>query len=233
VLFNFRDKRFRILIIVFITFYGLTMVTDAAGDSSRHAERFASYISYTFSDFWTSIKNVVTRKSDFHTDIYLLASNFFVSRFTDQFRYVFALHAFVFAVFYIGSLSHFKDELSSMSKNSLFFLLFLIITYSITKIGFVRYPIATWIFFYGVIGFLYQRSLLYLGIVLISATVHFSYVFVIFPFLLVILVGPRKYLYLGVLIFSLLTPDLMYGQFSRFDAREAEIGRAYERKLTG
>lgn len=177
-------ERYYWSLLFFFVSYGLLFVLPNDGDAFRHYGSFLSYSEKSFSEVSSEIIDVLLFNSKSNSDIYILLSNYIVSRIGSSSAIYFGFHALIYSLIYFSSIQLILKG-TKVHKNlltSIFFLLIVFIA-PIAKIQYVRYFLATWFFLYATIGYLRTFKKGYLLYGLIASIVHFSFVFPIILFL--------------------------------------------------
>lgn len=223
---KFKNKTNRITIIFFLTLLGLCLVFNRETmDGYQHTQRFNELKGINLNNFIDEVADIILFKSLSNVDLYAYASNFLISRLTDDARFLFVFHSLIFSLLFIGFLGKVYDDVGGLhvSASILVFILLIFIN-PITNVHFVRFPLASWIFVTSVYGYLKLKKLKYLGFALFSVLVHFAMAYGVIVFLLYCLIGNRPWLYVIVLVVSFILPNLFYDNLSFLDQRVDENG---------
>lgn len=159
---------------------------DFTGDGAVYRLRFDRMAVNSSSDFDKVLKDYLEFEEG-EKDFYVTALSFIVSRFTDNYHYMFAIFAFIFGFFMLKSLKILTD-VETYSNNS--FYCFLIVTVfilsnSLFNINGVRFWTASWIAVYCIFQiFLFNRTK-YFFLALLTPFVHVSF----FVFVLILIIG--------------------------------------------
>ena len=231
---NFGDKNNRKIIIAFFSFFGFTMnFARESMDGFSHAENFRKTARMSYDSFSDILKSFVLQQSTSgQLDIYTTLVNFFVSRFTDSFHYVFLFHAFIFSYFSVKTFGIIYDEFEGkISKNATVFFVLIFFLLPISIVHGIRFPIASWIYIYGAYQLLRTGSKKYLLFCLLACLAHFSFVLVFALTAAYAYLGNRNYIYSALLLSSILFPTLLYSYFGSFD--KADVGQGIQDKIAG
>lgn len=171
---NYRSTWSKPMVIVFVAFFGLTMVKEGSADSTRYVKSLE--LMYSSNKDFETIQNTLYSQ-DGQPDIYVALVTFVFSLFTDNGNLLFLFFGLVFGYFYANNiwlvLNQSKGKLSWEQ-------ILLIITFSMV-VGFwtlngVRMWTAAHIFFYGGFLYLFHNKKKGLLIAVSSFLVHFSFV---------------------------------------------------------
>ena len=145
-----RRDYFSYPLLIFFVFFGLLFVVPNQGDAARHVESLQSYTSMTWSQFTQEVVNIVSLNSASHSDVYIVFSNFLVSRFSTSSSVYFGFHAVIYGVLFLLFFKLLSKELSfklGFIHQVIFLTLFLV--FSIAKIQYVRFFLAALFFLYA------------------------------------------------------------------------------------
>ena len=206
-LFNYGRKEARMVVFFFLVYYGLTFVYDNIYvDASRYVEDLARTAALPFSDFG---KVVAGLYSDTTVDIVEPFVSFVISRFTTSGNIFYAVWAAIFAFFFLKSINSLYDRYQlNPGLNALIFLAFFVLIQPITKVGGIRMPIATWIYFYGAYHVVLYRDPKYFLLALSSTLVHWSFLTANVLLLIYLLAGNRNLIYFPIVVVSFILPQI-------------------------
>ena len=204
---NYKEVWAKNIVLLFSGFYGFMFVIGNAGsDINRYKSRFEE-------DLKININLLDYLKLLFKEEKYDFIQPFlsyFVSCFTSDFRIFLLLIGLIFGFFlsrniwYVISLVNNKPRWFSI----LFILVFSFI-YAIWDINVMRFTLAAHIFFYGVFNVLVRKNNWGYLFALISIFMHFSFMIVLFLFILYKLLGSNFVkIYFVLFIFSFITSEL-------------------------
>lgn len=202
------------MVYFFLVYYGLTFVYDNIFvDASRYVEDLARTAALPFSDFG---KIVAGLYSDTTVDIVEPFITFVVSRFTIHGGVLYAVWAAIFGFFYLKSINLLHDRYQlDPGFNALIFMAFFVFIEPITKVGGIRMPIATWIFFFGAYHVVLYRDLKYFLVALSASLVHWSFLTVNVILLIYLLAGNRNLIYFPIVVVSFILPQLAAPYFEQ------------------
>ena len=228
-LFNYTRKEARTVVFFFLVYYGLTFVYDNIYvDASRYVEDLVRTAALPFSDFG---KIVAGLYSDTTVDIVEPFVTFVVSRFTTSGGILYAVWAAIFAFFYLKSINLLFDRYQlSPGANAFIFMAFFILIQPITKVGGIRMPIATWIFFLGAYHVVLNRDPKYLLLALSSTLVHWSFLTVNVLLLIYFFAGNRNLIYFPIVIVSFIIPQVAAPYF---ETAARSLGGAFMQRYEG
>lgn len=196
-------NKYYLSVLSFLVFYGMLFVLPSDGDAYRHYQSFLTYDSFSFAELSTEIKNILYLRSENYTDLYLLLSNYFISRFSNSISVYFGFHAFIYGLIYLATLKLILKDIKVHKSflTTIFFLLIVFIA-PIAKIQYVRYFLASWLFLYGTIGYLRLNKIKYLFFTLFAILVHFSFIIPVSLFLIFSLFKKQFFLWFVIAVFS-------------------------------
>lgn len=208
-LINYNRKESKVIVYLFLIYYGLTFVLGNAGND---AERYALYMrnnsALPFSDFFKIVGGIYA--SDTSVDIVEPLISFFVSRFTSYHGALFAVYAAIFGYFYLKSVNLlYESQSESSGWNSIIFLTGFIVVLPITAINGFRMWTAAWIFFYGAYHVVLYRDPKFLLVALSSSLVHFSFLSANLILIIYFFAGNRNLVYLPIVLASFILPHLI------------------------
>lgn len=216
---NYRNKEARIVVYMFLIYYGLTYFQGAAGmDSGTYIRNFQYNATLPFSDFIKIVGGLYT--SETSVDIIEPLISFIISRFTDDFRLLFASYAALFGYFYLKSIDLIYDRYKeNPSWDALIYMVFFIAVISIHNINGFRMWTAAWVFFYGAYHVVLHRRYNFLILALSASLIHWSFITANFVLFLYLLIGNRNLIYVPLALSSFILPGLLTSFFSTVSMR--------------
>ena len=171
---NFHQKSSRIVVLMFFVVYGFTIVSDRIGsDLYANLNTFKLYVFEPDSFLITLLTGLFQENGTL--DIIQKLIVFFVSRLTDDARYLFAVYALILGFVYLkGTTLLYKKYLNNKNPNSWIMLFFMTLIVPITSIGNFRFFSAIWIFFIGAFLVIYSKKYIYILVCFISVLMHFG-----------------------------------------------------------
>jgi hypothetical protein len=229
-LFNYNHKESKKVVYLFLIYYGLTFVVAQTGmDSYEYVRRFQHNATLPFSDFFKIVGGLYA--SDTSVDIMEPFISFVVSRFTDDYRFLFAAYAALFGFFYLKSINllygRYKEN---PGWNTLIFMLFFITVIPITSINAPRMWTAAWIFFFGSYYVILYRDPKYFILTLGACLMHWSYILVNIVLAIYFVAGNRNYIYFPFVILSFIFPN---GLIPFFNWASGNSGAALQLRYSG
>ncbi|ERM81531.1 hypothetical protein P872_09250 [Rhodonellum psychrophilum GCM71 = DSM 17998] len=170
-----KDQHFSFPLLVFFVFFGLFFVVPETGDASRHFITFQLYIDMSWGQFVKEVIEVISLKSRNHTDIYIISSNYFVSRFSSSPSFYFGFQALVYGTVFIYLFKLILKNVDykwDLISGLIFLTLFLVL--SIAKIQYVRFYLAVMFFLYGCFLFLLENRKYFWLYFIFAILVHIS-----------------------------------------------------------
>lgn len=209
---NFSQKESRIVVYLFLIYFGLTFVmgdlTGIGADSQRYAMQLKNNAELPFSEFFNIIGGIYN--NDTSMDILEPFISFTISRFTDDYRILFAVYAAIFGFFYLKSINLLYERYrENPGWNDAIHLAFFTIIIPITYINGFRMYTAAWIFFYGAYHVILYHDARYLLIALASSFMHWSFLSANAILIIYFFAGNRNFIYLPVAIASFVLPGLL------------------------
>lgn len=227
---NYRHKEAKRIVYLFLIYYGLTFVIAQTGmDSYQYVRRFEYNATLPFSDFFKIVSGLYS--SDTTVDILEPFISFIVSRFTDDYRFLFAAYAALFGFFYLKSINLLYSRYEkNPGWNSLIFMIFFIIVIPITSINAPRMWIAAWMFFFGAYHVILNRDPRYFLLTFGGCLMHWSYILVNVILVIYYFVGNRNFIYFPIVLLSFIFPN---GLVPFFTWASGNSGAALQLRYSG
>jgi len=227
---NYRQREAKKIVYLFLIYYGLTFVIAQTGmDSYQYVRRFEYNATLPFSDFFKIVSGLYS--SETSVDILEPFISFVVSRFTNDYRFLFAAYAALFGFFYLKSINLLYNRYQEKPGwNSLIFMVFFIVVIPITSINAPRMWIAAWIFFYGAYHVILNRDPWYFLLTFGACFMHWSYILVNVVLVIYFFVGNRNYIYLPIVLLSFIFPN---GLIPFFNWASGNSGAALQLRYSG
>lgn len=207
----FDRKEGRVIIYLFLILFGLTFVLGNDNlDSYRYVMDFQEMRYTSFSEFTKLFSNFLQTEKTL--DIAKPILNFVVSRFTDDYRFLFGTVAAIFGFFYLKSIKIvYFDYIQNKHFNTFLFLLFFaFIINPIFNINGYRFWTSAWIYFYGATLFITTYKRKYLFVSVISIFFHFSFFLPVLILFLFKIIGRRDKLFFSFFIISFFVADIIF-----------------------
>ena len=204
---NFSRKEARIVVYMFIIYFGLTFVnSNTAVDAYRYSLSLKANALLPFSEFYNIVGGIY---SDTSVDIIEPLISFIVSRFTSDHSLYFGIWTALFGYFYLKSIVHIYDRYELHTGwNTIILMIFFIMTIPITMVSGVRMWTAAWIFFYGAFRVVTEKNPRFLLITLASSLVHWSFISANIILLIYYFVGNRNVIFYPIVVASFILPQL-------------------------
>ncbi len=185
--FTSKTARFGFSVVGF--FIGYTMVTKSGMDGSRIGNRFLESSNASWSDFKVSILGTYVTEG-VNPDIYLSSMTYFISRFSANTHLFFGILSFIYFYVVVGFIREIYfllnvRDLIAPKRNFFFYVLlasFLFIYPLSGGANAVRFPLATFFFFYTIIFYLKQRRVKYIVLNSLTFLIHWSFIPVVLLF---------------------------------------------------
>lgn len=172
-LMTYRSKVSRLLVYGFCIFYGFTFVIS---NKEMDAERYMRYLEKLAMEKGLGLSLFEYLNQPNGTDITLTSVTYFVSRFTDNYSFLFSVFAIIFGFFYLRNVNSLFHELKKTRNiNGIIFLIFFAFLVPIFDINAFRFWTATWVFFYGAYNYLVSEKKRWLIFSALACVVHFSF----------------------------------------------------------
>ena len=170
-------RKYSLPVFMFFLFYGLTFVLADYGDAHDHFESFVQFESMTWNEFLGIFTDVLLLRSNRYSDLYVLSSNFLISRISTSAALYFLFHSFFYGWISLKGLRLFTKGLD-VKSNILVHGFFIILVFSATiaKIQYVRFFFAVWVFVVGMYMLIIEKSKKGIAFMLVSIWIHFSLV---------------------------------------------------------
>lgn len=226
-LVNYSKKEARIIVYLFIIYYGLCYyIGHTYMDSYAYALKLQENASVPLSDFLRIFGDLYTNSS---LDIVEPLISFIISRFTSDYSFLFAAYAALFGFFYLKSISLLYLQYKvNPNWSALIFLAFFAFILPVTTINGVRMWTAAWAFFYGAYQVIIYRKSWYLLLTVGSCLIHWSFISANAILLLYYFIGNRNLLYLPITIASFIFPGAFLPLLTRFT-----IGGSVQNRIAG
>lgn len=206
-LINYSQREAKKVVFFFLVYFGLTVVLNLNDyvDAVGYALQLRENAALPFSDFFKIIGGLYS--SDTSVDIVEPLISFIVSRFTDDYRFLFAAYAAFFGYFYLKSINllHNRHQ-KNPGWDAAIHLAFFTIVLPITAINGFRMWTAAWIFFYGAYHVILFRDARYLILTLGASLVHWSFISANVILIIYYLFGNRNQIYFPILLSSFIVP---------------------------
>jgi len=206
-----KEKSFqfkRVLLILFITFYGSTIVLSEGQDGLVHLDNVNEhYLDLPFVQFIKELIAILKFAPLYGTndDVYIHALSYFVGGILGVPQLFFVFVSFIYAYFFSGSILKVAQVLPQ-TKISFFFYFFsviFILQKNIEGINTVRTWTGFWILFYAAFSYFETRKTKYLLLLFIPPFVHVAYFIMAIPAWGIALFGSRfKIVYVSIFVSS-------------------------------
>ncbi len=213
--FKYYDLKIsRIVVYLFLILFGFTIIIgDIGNDSFEYAKQFIEYNKVSLSQFLSSMEELYSTEEKMDVVKHLIM--FLVSRFSEDYRYLFGVFAAIFGYFYLKSINSQYDQYRTL-KNINVYLFFIYFTFAINPIfninGF-RFWTASWVFFWGAYNFIVNKEKKFFVLAIASSLFHFSFIFPILLLIVYLLLGNRNKIYFVILIFSFFIKEVALSIF--------------------
>lgn len=222
---EFRKNSSLVIFFLFFILYGFTFVVEFERvDSFRYVQQFENISSASHYDLRMTLSTLF-QDNNKTADIYFYLISFFVSRFTTNYHYLFAVFSIIFSYFYISSFKLLvTDEQWRTNQFNIVFAIVFVLSNPIFNINGMRFWTAAWVCVYAMLQVLTRNNYKFLLLLLLCPLIHFSYIsmLVIIPFFFLIkrfdsllIVAYFGSFFLGAIIFQVLAglTDILPGTF--------------------
>lgn len=206
---NYTRKEARMVVYLFLVYFGLTYVADSEiMDSFRYVETFRFFATLPFKDIFKAVSGYYF----YHASVDFIEPllSFLISRITQSQHIYTAVFAALFAFIYLRSFNLLYDQYKeSPNWNAWVFMVFSIVIIPITSLSVLRMWIAAWMFFYGAYHVLLTRKLKYLLFALSACLMHWSFISLNLILFAYYFAGNRNYIYTPLAIISFFIPHII------------------------
>ena len=203
---NYRASWAKNIIWLFVAFFGYTMVISEGIDSYTYRSKFTQSANSTQEERKISIYESGEKDSiDFIEPII----STIVSSFTSNARILFAVYGLIFGFFYSRNIWILLDKINSPINIILIILIFTFVLINpFWNINGFRYNTAAQVFVYGMLLYFVEGNKKGVWFILITFTIHFSFLIAIFIFAIYFILGNRITLYFYFFVTSLFIEGL-------------------------
>lgn len=207
-LVNYRSSFAKNIVWFFSAFFGFTFVISNEGmDANRYRDYLIEYhhSEMDFSQFWSGLQAGTIGRGDYYEPLL----SFFVSRFTDDYRFLFAIFGLIFGYFYSRNIWYLIEKSGKQIKTIAvpFIILFAFIV-PIWTINGVRFYTALQIYFFSVLYLLINRDKRYIVFSVLSIFIHVAFTLPVALLLIFYFVRLPKIVYPVLLIVGLFFVNL-------------------------
>ena len=203
---SFRYRRF--LLILFITFFGSTIIYNEGHDAFVHRQNVIEhYQDLGFSQFLYELQAILNFAPIFGTndDVYIHVLSYFVGSILKMPQLFFVFVAFIYAYFFSGSVLKVL-QIIPQTKLSFIFYAFAVIFLAqknLEGINTVRTWTGLWVLFYAAYSYFETKKFKYLFLMLLPPFIHIAYFVMAVPAWIVAIFGNKfKWVYLGIFFIS-------------------------------
>jgi hypothetical protein len=207
---NYSRKESKRVVYIFLIYFGLTFVirTQGYADAAGYASQLKINSLLPFSDFFKIVSGIYSNETS--VDIVEPLISFIVSRFTSDYRILFAVYAAMFGFFYLKSINLLYNRYQeNPTWNAFIYMAFFTMIIPITSINGVRMWTASWIFFLGAYHAVLFREPKYLLVALSASLVHFSFLSANAILIIYYFAGNRNFIYLPIALASFIVPHFI------------------------
>lgn len=208
---NYRSPWAKNIIWIFVSFYAFTMVISHTGmDANRYRDKFIE-MANTDGIGLEALK-LYNEGEEINLDILQPFLSVAVSRFTDNYKVLFAFYGLIFGYFFSRNLWILIDKLEHpLTSISIFLLIVFSLINPIWNINGFRMWTAAQIFVYGGLVYFLEGKRKGIILAMLSILVHFSFMIPIAIFIIYFILGNRTTIYFYLFIISLFVSELDLG----------------------
>lgn len=178
-LFHWRESWAKNVFWVVCVYMGAVYIFNIDGADSQGFARDLAAMYYQNLDFSTILRTLF-RDGGVTVDIYGPTLLMLVSRFTDNGHMLFAVEAFIVGYFLSRNIWYVLERLPDSTGGwELALIGIFILSWPISRIGGIRFVLATHVFVYGALPYLFEGEKKKLIWCFLSALIHFSFIFAI------------------------------------------------------
>jgi hypothetical protein len=225
---NYGRRDAKRVVYFFIIYFGLSFVIGHRYlDSGAYVQHFLYNATLPFSEFFNIIGGLYT--SDTTVDIVEPFISFVVSRFTNDYRFLFGAYAAIFGFFYIRSINLLYDHYQEKkNNNALIFMVFFAFILPVTTINGFRMWTAAWVFFYGAYHVIMYRDKKFLLLALSACLIHWGFIAANIILILYFFAGNRNQIYFLLALTSFIIPNALLPFISSIN-----IGGSLQNRIAG
>lgn len=198
---------FRIILSFVGFFLGYSMTIRLNSDGSRIGQRFLESVDLDISGFTSLIASTYTDDT-VNPDFYLTTISFLISRFSDSTNFFFGILGFIYFYFFFELYASLQKYLSvnniSIKGNFLLItaMLGICLVYPFSGgINGVRFPLATFVFFCGIVSYILYKKPSSLILICSTFLIHWAFLILVSIFFLFFVFSKFKRLtYLNILL---------------------------------
>lgn len=212
---NYQTRTAKRVVYLFLIYYGLSyfISPESLNDAARYSLTLKANAAMPFREFFKIVGGLYS--SDTSVDFIEPLISFIVSRFTDNYAFLFGAYAALFGFFYLKSIDILHNRyIKNPGWNSLVHMIFFAAILPVTAINGFRMWTAAWIFFYGAYFIITERDPRYFLVTFFAALVHWSFLTVNVLLLIYFFAGNRNIFYLPLALVSFVLPHYMNRFFS-------------------
>lgn len=198
---SIKEKSSYVVIFLFFIIFGFSFnaLNNINFDSYFYATSFKFYQNYSYSNYSDDLNNYL-RFDDSSKDFFYQTICFIISRFTDNYHYLFATFAALFGFFYLKSLSFLTKEPQFDYSYRSYLLLFLFtISNTIFNINGIRFWLSAWIGIFCIFQIIQNKKYTYLLLVAFIPFIHASF-FSLWA-IIVLAIFTKKYYNFWIILF--------------------------------
>lgn len=200
-------------LMLFVIAFGMTLVLTPGVDGDSHVinvER--NYMFMSFDTFLQIAGNIITfQGSDIGVkDLFMHCLSFISGAVLGYPRAMFIIVSIIYGYFFIGSFMVIFRNFSQTPKTPI--LIFLVLTLVFTKnvdgIQSLRNWTACWMGIYAFLKYAQNKNFKYLLLIALTPFIHFSYIIISLPLVIIIIFKERPLIYLIIFIISTFTTTI-------------------------
>lgn len=211
---NFSKTNIRLPLYFFGFLFGYSIIFSG-GDVVRYQEAYPKMVNYTFSDYVDNLKNSFNEDEKFNKtpqntfnlkpDFYALSVSFFISRFTENVRWLFAFLSLIYTIIQVKFFEEILISFKNKTKGfKLFFAALVFIVPFYVGVTGIRFWPALFLFVWMIFKYTNTGSIKYIFFAMISIAIHYSFIFPCIVAIIAISLKINKYIFKVLIVIGLI-----------------------------
>ena len=211
-LWNYNKKESLLVFVLFTGLFSFSMQSNSEMyDLDRVLNSAELYASKPDSEFFEIVTGLYGNEDDAGVDIYRDLVSFVVTRFTSNGHVLLMIFGLVYGFLFSKSISTLLKINDVRNIKTALILVSFSMIFSMDQIAGIRFATAAYLFFFGLINYLWTSEKKYFVILSLSCLVHFSFLSLIVLLLLYLIIKPTEKITFIALIGSFLAGTLFKG----------------------
>lgn len=205
-----------VVFFLFAIFFGMAFTIDFNNslaillDGERYIQKFYNYVDNPYSYYYEGLNSFLSFKEG-KKDFYYDTIAFFVSRYTNNYHWVFFICSGLFAYFALKTFRFFTIEQCANFSISTTILVFLFMNNHIFGINGVRFWTAAWVAVYIIFQVIRNKNKKYFWLLLLLPFIHGSYWFFIVVFFMIYFLKKFENTWVVLLVISFFISSFSVG----------------------